>query len=140
MNWDDVAASYRQSGEAREVVYFREVTGALPDFYGPGRWYYAEIHVYGSEFDWFGPIGLATIHEPDAGRPICLSGMVLEQARKHGFGTLGIEQIGERWPNIYWTRAFASWGFHEKLVELGIARYSDGIYEYVPRAMRVPRA
>lgn len=136
MHWEDVAALYRHPREA-EAVYFREVTGQLPPFYGPGRWFYVELHLLSGEYDWWGPLAIATVHEPDNGRPNCLSLMVLDAARSNGFRLLRmVETIGERWPSIYWTRAFKSWSFHQALVRLGIVQYDDGIYSFIPKQQR----
>jgi hypothetical protein len=124
-----------------QKIVFRDVTGHLPlfgddDKYGEGRWWYAELHLRNRELNWWGPVGLAVIHEPTNGRPVCLSALLLDSARHHGIGIRAAEAIGERWPDIYWTSTPGSLGFHQKLVDAGIARYRNGVYDFVPKRHR----
>jgi len=134
-------------------VIIREVTSQLPSMpdrpvaerdgetitephpYTRGRWFYVELHL--ANFGWFGPVGLATIDISGSGGVADVASMfVLDGLRREGYGRELIEAAGERWPFLTWTDCDSSRGFHERLVEQGIARKHGSYYQFIPKSER----
>jgi GNAT superfamily N-acetyltransferase len=123
-------------------VLFRDVTGHLPIFdmpegvpepYGKGWWSYVELHAPAGGI--YGPIAWGIVRENENGSEL-LTLHVFEHFRKQGWGRALVEEAGERFEELRWTYLTSSLGFHEKLVEEGIAVREGHTFYYVRKGNR----